>query len=136
MFKRLQLRAADDRGSSPIQMAIIFPIVLLLFVAIVQSILWAYSRNVAYTAAREGLAAGRAYQASPADGADRTSETLTRLGGNLVTSSSVSTAGSTGERIVIRVEGSAMSLVPGVANWQLSATVSGPRERWTTAGGE
>lgn len=125
----------EDRGSAPIQMAIIFPIVLLLFITIVQSIMWAYARNLAYTAAREGVGAGRTYQASPDDGAAKAQETLQRLGGNMLTGYSVSAAGSTDERIEIYIEGSAMSLVPGVADWPLSATVSAPVERWTTPQG-
>ncbi|MCX5231371.1 TadE family protein [Streptomyces sp. NBC_00233] len=57
-----------DRGSSPIQVAILFPIVILIF-AIVQAFLAAYAHNVAATAAREGVAADRMYGAEPGDGA-------------------------------------------------------------------
>ncbi|MGW2748430.1 TadE family protein [Streptomyces sp. NPDC001450] len=124
-----------DRGSSPIQVAIIFPFVILLTLAAVQGFLWAYARNVAYTAAREGVSAGRMYEAGPADGAAKAQDAAASLGGNILTEPQVSTAGSTQERIRIRVQGQAISLVPGVGGWTVSATVSGPIERWTTAQG-
>ncbi|MBC9731457.1 TadE family protein [Streptomyces sp. TRM68367] len=123
-----------DRGSAPVQMAIIFPFVILLTLAAVQGFLWAYARNVAQTAAREGVSAGRMYEAGPGDGAVKAQAALDELAGNTLTGTAVSTAGSTDERIRIRVQGSALSLLPGVDGWTVSATMSGPVERWTTAG--
>ncbi len=64
-------RWADDRGDASIQMAIVYPFVLLATIAVIQASMWYYARQIALTAAREGVTAARAYQAGPADGTAR-----------------------------------------------------------------
>ncbi|MFI1169169.1 TadE family protein [Streptomyces sp. NPDC020801] len=132
-MNRVLPRHEHDRGSSPVQVAIIFPFVILLMLAAVQGFLWAYARNVALTAAREGVSAGRMYEAGPSDGATKAQAAVDALGGNILTGPHISTDGSTPQRIRIRVQGQAISLIPGMSGWNVSATVSGPVERWTTA---
>ncbi|MER5951220.1 TadE family protein [Streptomyces sp. NPDC001904] len=135
MRSRLPARLADDRGSSPIAMAIVFPVVLLVTIAAVQGFLYAYARNVAYTAAREGVSGGRMYQATPGQGAATARAALSELSGDVLVDARVSTAGSSAEQIQIQVTGRAISLVPGLGGWSVSASASGPVERWTTAQG-
>lgn len=130
---RAALRARlGDRGDAAIQAAIIYPIVLIVFITGVQAAMWGYARNIAQTAAREGVTAGRLYGASPAEGAARARSALDRLAGNNLTNRTVSAAGSTPERVHIRVSGTATSLIPGVPNWSVSAEAFGAVERWTT----
>ncbi|MFE5595459.1 TadE/TadG family type IV pilus assembly protein [Streptomyces sp. NPDC056549] len=124
-----------DRGSSSIQVAVLFPVVILLVLAVVQGFLAAYARNVAETAAREGVSAGRMYEARPADGAAKARSAAEALGGNILIDASVSTAGSSASQIRITVQGRVISLVPGFQGWTVEATASGPVERWTTAAG-
>ncbi|MFI1400945.1 TadE family protein [Streptomyces sp. NPDC020681] len=121
-----------DRGDAAIQAAIIYPIVLAVFITGLQVALWGYARNIAETAAREGVLAGRMYGAGPGDGTARARNALDRLAGENLTNRSVSAAGSTPDRIRIRVSGTAMSLIPGVPNWPVAAEASGAVERWTT----
>lgn len=134
-MRRLPARLSDDSGSSQISMAIIFPFVILLTITLIQGIMWAYARNIAYTAARAGVSAGRMYEASPQAGATKANRALDELAGNMLTGRHVSTDGSSTQTMRIRVEGGAMSMIPGVPRFPVSATVSGPIERWTTAGG-
>ncbi|WP_406054052.1 pilus assembly protein [Streptomyces sp. NBC_01077] len=134
MFTALE-PADRDRGSSPIQVAILFPVVILLIFAIVQAFLAAYAHNVAATAAREGVSAGRMYGAGPGDGAAKARAAVNTLGGDLLVDARVSTAGSTTDRIRITVQGRAISLLPGMGGWPVTAAASGPVERWTTAAG-
>ncbi|MEV0449786.1 TadE family protein [Streptomyces sp. NPDC050600] len=124
-----------DRGSAPLQVAILFPVVILLIFAIVQGFTIAWAHNAVATAAREGVAAGRMYEAQPGDGAAKARKAASDLGGDLLTGVHVSTAGSTPERMTIRVEGQAVSLVPGLGGITVTSTASGPVERWTTSGG-
>ncbi|MFJ9752709.1 TadE family protein [Streptomyces chartreusis] len=124
-------RWRDDRGDASIQMAIVFPFVLLATVAVVQASMWYYARSIALTAAREGLAAARAYQASPADGTARAQEVLQRSAGDSLLAYHVSTAGSTAERVRIQVTGTAQSMIPGMAGLQVSQSAAGAVERWT-----
>lgn len=84
-------RPLDDRGDSSIQMAIVFPFVILLTIAVVQVSLWYYARNVALTAAREGVAAARVYESGPDAGAARAKDVLGRIAGNSLLGPTVST---------------------------------------------
>ncbi|WP_432198855.1 TadE family protein [Streptomyces sp. bgisy027] len=123
-------RWRDDRGDASIQMAIIFPFVLLATVAVVQASMWFYARQIALTAAREGVSAARAYDSSPAEGAAQARDVLTRTAGDSLTGYSVS-ASSNGQRVRVEVSGSALSMIPGVSGLQITQSASGPVERWT-----
>ena len=90
-------RTRDDRGDSSVQMAIVFPFVILLTITAVQVGMQYYARNIALTAAREGVSAGRIHEASPGEGAARARETLGRIAGDSLRGAEVSTAGSSGE---------------------------------------
>ncbi|MFD7407725.1 TadE/TadG family type IV pilus assembly protein [Streptomyces sp. NPDC059866] len=125
----------DDRGDASIQMAIVYPFVLLATIAVIQASMWYYARSIALTAAREGLTAARAYQASPADGTAKAREVLGRSAGDSLLGYSVSTTGSTAERVRVQVTGTAQSMIPGVAGLRVSQSASGPVERWTVPGG-
>ncbi|MDX2576810.1 TadE/TadG family type IV pilus assembly protein [Streptomyces scabiei] len=126
-------RWRDDRGDTSIQMAIIFPFVLLATVAVIQASMWYYARQIALTAAREGLTAARAYQSSPADGAAQARNVLGRTAGDSLSGYSVS-AGSDGQRVRVQVSGTALSMIPGVPGLQVTQSASGPVERWTVPG--
>ncbi|MER5915622.1 TadE/TadG family type IV pilus assembly protein [Streptomyces sp. NPDC001982] len=126
-------RWRDDRGDTSIQMAIIFPFVLLATVAVIQASMWYYARQIALTAAREGLTAARAYQSSPAEGAAQAQEVLGRSAGDSLCGYSVS-ASSDGQRVRVQVSGTALSVIPGVSGLQITQSASGPLERWTVPG--
>ncbi|MFI1759711.1 TadE family protein [Streptomyces sp. NPDC020571] len=122
-------RRSDDRGDASIQMAIVYPFVLLAAIAVIQASMWYYARQVALTAAREGVTAARAYQAGPADGTARARQVLDRTAGDSLRSTSVR-AGSDGERVRVQVRGVAQSLLPGVPGLTITQSASGPVERW------
>ncbi|MFB8247384.1 TadE family protein [Streptomyces sp. NPDC055952] len=126
-------RWRDDRGDTSIQMAIIFPFVLLATVAVIQASMWYYARQIALTAAREGLTAARAYESNPADGAARARDVLGRTAGDSLRGYSVS-ASSDGQRVRVEVSGTALSMIPGLSGLQVSQSASGPVERWTVPG--
>ncbi|RCH59642.1 pilus assembly protein [Streptomyces sp. SDr-06] len=115
-------------------MAVIYPFVIILIVLLLQGILWAYARNAAYSSARAGVAAGRLYGATPSEGAAKAKRVLDEIGSSLLTNRSVSTDGSTPQRLRVRIEATALSMIPGISGIHVEATVSGPIERWTTAG--
>ncbi|MGW2890602.1 TadE/TadG family type IV pilus assembly protein [Streptomyces griseoruber] len=126
-------RWRDDRGDTSIQMAIIFPFVLLATVAVIQASMWYYARQIALTAAREGLTAARAYQSSPAAGAAQAQDVLGRSAGDSLRGYSVA-ASSDGQRVRVQVSGTALSMIPGVSGLQITQSASGPLERWTVPG--
>ncbi|WP_438306626.1 TadE/TadG family type IV pilus assembly protein (plasmid) [Streptomyces sp. HUAS TT11] len=129
------LRWRDDRGDTSIQMAIIFPFVLLATVTVVQASMWYYARQIALTAAREGVTAARAYQSSPAAGEAQARGVLERTAGDSLRGYSVSVS-SDGQRVRVQVSGTAQSMIPGVSGLQVSQSASGPVERWVNPGSE
>ncbi|MEU9190825.1 TadE family protein [Streptomyces sp. NPDC048484] len=123
----------DDRGDTSIQMAIIFPFVLLATVAVIQASMWYYARQIALTAAREGATAARAYQAGTADGAAQARSVLERTAGDSLRGYHV-VAGSNGQRVQVQVSGTAISMIPGVSGLHVTQSASGAVERWTVPG--
>ncbi|NEB78985.1 pilus assembly protein [Streptomyces sp. SID14478] len=123
----------DERGSSPIQAAIIFPAVIIICFLLIQGVLWAYARNIAYTAARAGVMAGRTYDATPADGQTRAQQALDELAGNVLRGTAVSADGSSAETMRVHVRGQALTILPGF-HLTVNATVTGPIERFTIQG--
>lgn len=123
----------DDRGDTSIQMAIIFPFVLLATVAVIQASMWYYARQIALTAAREGLTAARAYESGAGDGAAQARDVLGRTAGDSLRGYSVS-ASSDGQRVRVEVSGTALSMIPGLSGLQITQSASGPVERWTVPG--
>jgi Flp pilus assembly protein TadG len=126
-----QARARRDDGDTSIQMAIVFPFIILLTIAVVQVSMWYHARNIALTAAREGVNAGRGYQASPADGAARARTTLKRIAGDSLRAPGVSTGGSTADTVEVTVSGTAVSMLPGIPGLHVSQSASAAREHWT-----
>lgn len=94
-----------DRGSAPIELAILFPVFIVLIMLGVQVALVFSGRTVALAAAQQGAAAESAYGAEPGVGRERASAYLTRMGDLLtdweVTVAPVAEAG--GEPIGVRV---------------------------------
>ncbi|MFJ9544063.1 TadE family protein [Streptomyces sp. NPDC101225] len=127
-------RWRDDRGDTSIQMAIVFPFVLLATLAVIQASLWYYARQIALTAAREGATAARTYQASPANGAVRARTVLARTAGDSLRGYRV-LASSNGQRVQVEVDGTALSMIPGVPGLHITQRASGGVERWTVPGG-
>ncbi|MGW1894136.1 TadE/TadG family type IV pilus assembly protein [Streptomyces sp. NPDC002004] len=128
------IRWRDDSGDASVQMAIVFPFILLAAVAVIQASMWYYARAIALTAAREGVAAARAYHASPADGAARAREVLGRTAGDSLLSAGVSTADSNAQQVRIQVYGTAQSMIPGIGGLRITQSASGAVERWTLPG--
>lgn len=126
-------RWSDDRGDTSLQMAIVFPFVLLLTIAVIQGSMWYYARQIALTAAREGATEARAYQAGPGDGSARAHEVLRRTAGDSLLGYSVS-ATSDGQRVRVQVSGTAQSMIPGVSGLRITQSASGPVERFTVPG--
>lgn len=132
----LRLRASalleDDRGDSSIEMAILLPIVILVTMMVVQGAMWYYAREVALTAAREGVSAGRVYDSSPGVGVQRAYTVLNRYAPSSFSDApGVSSAGSTAKQLVITVHGRAASIIPGLPGLTITQSASSPREIWT-----
>ncbi len=120
-----------DRGSISLETVITLPVALLAVLLVINAALWYHARNTALAAAQEGVRAGRAYGARP-DHARTTAMTFARTTGDgFLLSPTVDTSGSNATTIVVRVRGSAVSLIPGL-HLDVDQVARGPVERWTT----
>jgi len=127
----LRARLGGDRGDASIEMAIILPIVIMLSLLAAQACMWYYAREVAQSAAREGVTAGRTYKTPLRDGTARAAQVAHQLGGNSLLDVGVSSGGSTADRVTITVTGHAPSVIPLLSGPSITQTASGPRENWT-----
>ncbi|MGH3681190.1 MAG: TadE family protein, partial [Natronosporangium sp.] len=57
---RRRLRGGRDRGSVAVEIAVVYPVILLLILGAVQFGVWWYANHVAHSVADAGLAAARA----------------------------------------------------------------------------
>ncbi|MBD2896204.1 hypothetical protein amrb99_51480 [Actinomadura sp. RB99] len=110
-------------------MAITFPAVGLLFLALAQAVMVSVARDVAQSAAEEGLRVARARQGTFTQGRAAAASFARRE--PVLQTPDVTVSGS--NTIVVRVTGRAPSLLPGV-DITVSRTVRAARERFTTPG--
>ncbi len=124
---RARVQGADrDRGSTTIEMVVIFPVLLILLFSAVQTGLWFHNRNIAMTAAQEGARAAAAYDSTTANGRSAAMEFATAAGGYNPTVD----ISSTGTLITVTVSLADFNLIPGLIprlNVKQSATM--PLER-------
>lgn len=124
-----RVRRRRDAGSATVATAITFPAVGLLFLAFTQAVMVSVARDVAQSAAEEGLRAARARQGTFSQGRAVAASFARRE--PVLQTPAVTVSGT--NTIVVRVTGHAPSLLPGV-DMTVSRTVRGARERFTTPG--
>ncbi|MEU7673543.1 TadE/TadG family type IV pilus assembly protein [Micromonospora taraxaci] len=119
----------NDRGSSPVEFAIIaMPMILLTF-AVVQTGLVFFAQSIALGAATQGVNAARGYQSSAAAGETRAISFLSTAGVGLEDQQVDVTR--TGTEVHVTVTGHAITVLPGFS-WTISKSAHGPVERPTT----
>ncbi|MFE6050354.1 TadE/TadG family type IV pilus assembly protein [Kitasatospora sp. NPDC056446] len=115
-----------------ISLAIVFPVVLVLLLLVVQAALWWYDRQVALSAAREGVDAGRS-QGNATDEVKNEAarrqarDFLDRQGAHTYT---VRTDGSTPDTIRVTVELTPPLLIPGLSAPSVTQFAEASRERF------
>ncbi|WP_170180441.1 TadE/TadG family type IV pilus assembly protein [Actinomadura pelletieri] len=125
---------SDDRGSVTLETVIAVPLALLAVLLTINAALWFHARNTALAAAQEGVRTARAYGADPAQ-ASTTALTFARSNSEgFLQSPSVDTSDSTATTIVVRVRGTAISVIPGL-HLRVDQVARGPIERFTVPSG-
>lgn len=125
----MRARVRDERGTASLaQTVLVAPVLLLALMLIVQFGLYFHARNVAENAAQEGAAAGRRFDGSQADAAQRARLFLDELGPRMLTDSNVS-AQRTPETATVTITGTVIALVPGLT-LKVKESASGPVERY------
>ena len=129
-------RGGRDTGSATVEIAILFPVLLAVIVAIVQYGLWFHARSLALAAAQEGVTAARAYAADPAIGPDRAREFLQAHGSDTLTDITATATSPGAGQVGVEVTGRSLSLLPGVPGPVVTQSAEGPVERFTVAGNQ
>ncbi|WNV77899.1 TadE family protein [Geodermatophilus sp. DSM 44513] len=112
------------------ELAITFPVVLLLVMTLIQAALWFYARSIALGAAQEGAREGRVQPASTDRAQSAAEGFLDQTAQDLLTARDVTVAGSPAS-IEVTVTGISLSLFPGLSGWSVTQTAVGPVERPT-----
>jgi len=128
-------RPRGDDGSVSVEIAILFPALLLIVTVIVQYGLWFHARSVALAAAQEGVTAAATYRAAPGSGADRARTFLDAHSADTLTDIEIAQTTPAPGQVAVQVTGRAISVLPGVAGPAVSQSAEAPVEQFTVAGG-
>ena len=121
---------SGERGAASVELAVTFPVVLLLVMTLIQAALWFYARSVALGAAQEGARDGRVQPVSTARAQSAAEDFLDQTAQDLLTGRDVTVSGSPAS-IAVTVTGTSLSLFPGLSGWSVTQTAVGPVERPT-----
>ncbi|MCA0296527.1 MAG: pilus assembly protein [Actinobacteria bacterium] len=118
-----------ERGSVPLETAVLAPAILLIIGLIVQAGFWFHARDVAIAAAEEGARAAAYDGAGASNGRSAAADFASRVGRGALKDVAVSaTRGAT--TATVTVTGHSISLVPGLT-FTIQQSASVPTERIT-----
>lgn len=123
-----------ERGSTTLELVVLFPVVLLLIFGVIQGALFFHGRASLLAAAEQGVRAGRSDGASdPAAVAAQQARQFLTDTGELDNLTELTIVPAVGEgQVRLTITGRTVSLLPGVPGPQVSQTASGSLERFTT----
>ena len=116
-----------ERGAVTVEMVVLMPVLLATLFGGIQAGVVFHARHIAIAAAQEGARTAAAYQASLPDGISTATNTAANWAAQTLTGIRV-TGQRTTTRVSITVQGSAISLLPGVS-WPIQQTATLPVER-------
>lgn len=126
---RKQTVRRDDRGASNLELAILWPAVLLLVFGAVQAATYFTARTVALSAAQVAVTTARQLDAEEQAGQQRARAFL-EGSGDWLRHWEVTETARAPEMVEFTVTGDALSLVPGVT-WSVTQSARGSVERFT-----
>ncbi len=117
----------SERGSITVEMVVLMPVLLATLFGGIQAGVVFHARHIAIAAAQEGARTAAAYQATLPDGIGTATTAAADWAGQTLTGVRV-TGQRTTTRVTITVQGSAVSLLPGVS-WPIEQKATLPVER-------
>lgn len=120
-------KRAAERGQVA-DSVLIFPLILGLIFLIIQVGIWAYARNLAAHAAREGASTSASYESSQSP--DAITQSVLSDSADGVLHSYAVTSSRTGDSVTVTVRGKALSLIPFVELPHVEQTVTVPVEKY------
>jgi Flp pilus assembly protein TadG len=119
-----------------LELAVVFPLLLLVIFGGIQAALYYHARTVALSAAQEGVRVASAETGTAEAGAARAREFVADAGGSGVLSHLIVSPARTATTASITVTGRSLSVLPGVPAPGVSQTAERPVERFTSSSGE
>ncbi|MFP5375798.1 MAG: TadE/TadG family type IV pilus assembly protein [Acidimicrobiia bacterium] len=123
--------STGERGATATELAIVFPVLVAVILAVVQFGVWYHAAAVARAAASEGVRAMLVVDGTAADGRQRAQEFLDQLGRGVIEAPAVTTTRGD-DSAVVEVRASAPELVPGL-RLPVTARAETPVERFRAA---
>lgn len=132
-MRRVRAAARGDEGSVTLELAIVFPVVLLVVIALVQYGMWFHARTLAQAAAAAGASVARAYGSTADAGQSTAEEFITEHAGDQLRDAVVTVSRPNTGQVTVEIRARSLSLIPGVAGPAISQSATGPLERFTEA---
>ena len=126
-LRRRLRRRRDERGVGAPEFIIVMPVVMLIFLMLVQWSVQLYNDRIVHAAAREAAVDAASWDGTEAAGQQTAKEYLADSGSDLSNTSVRINVGAT--EVTVTVSGDVMTLVPGMTK-RVSATATVPRERF------
>ncbi|MFZ2504100.1 MAG: TadE family protein [Nocardioides sp.] len=121
------LRRRDERGIAAPEFVVIMPLVMLIFLMLVQWSVQLYNDRIVHAAAREAAVDAASWEGTEDAGRQTANEYLADSGSDLSNTSVKINVGAT--EVTVTVSGEVMTLLPGFTK-RVSATATVPRERF------
>ena len=114
------------------ELVVVTPLLMLLFLLVVQFALWQHAAHIAEAAAQRGAQSARVQGGTDAQGYADAQSATSQLGANLLINPTV-TVTRAGDVVRVQVSGTAEQVVPFLS-LPVTAVVNGPVERFTAPG--
>jgi len=121
------LRRHDERGIGAPEFVVVMPLVMLIFLMLVQWSVQLYNDRIVHAAAREAAVDAASWEATEAAGRQTANEYLADSGSDLSNTDIKINVGAA--EVTVTVSGDVMTLLPGFTK-RVSATATVPRERF------
>lgn len=125
----------DERGAMTLEVAILFPVVLLIIFGGIQAALYFHARGVALSAAQQGVRVAKAENGTAGAGSATARTFVNQAGGSDVLTGLDVGSSRNADRASVTVSGRPLSVLPGVPNFRVTQSAHGPVEQFTAPGG-
>lgn len=120
-------RRRNERGAGAVEFVLVMPVVMLMFLMLVQWSVQLYNDRIVHAAAREAAVDAASWDGTEAAGQQTARDYLSDTGSDLSNTAIRISTGAT--EVTATVSGEVMTLLPGF-NPRVSATATVPRERF------
>lgn len=120
-------RRRDERGIAAPELVVVMPLVMLIFLMLVQWSVQLYNDRIVHAAAREAAVDAASWEGTEDAGRQTANDYLADSGSDLSNTSVKINVGAT--EVTVTVSGEVMTLLPGFTK-RVSATATVPRERF------